>query len=410
MNTSSNAHRKHLDQSKRIQIEGYLNDGKKFTQISSLISKHKTTISKEIKKNRKLIKCNRYGISKDYDLNCPKTSIPPYVCNNCKSRMGCRKNRYMYYAEDAHKNYLYTLSDSRSGINLDAVEFHLLNKIVKEDISKGHSFSMIVNNHKDQFNVSKRTLYNYQEKGYLDTKNIDLPRKVRYKKRVKNVTTIPKNFKHRQNRSYKDFLTYKEEFFINNGYDIDIVQLDTVEGVKGESVLLTLLFVKSNFLLAFKMEDKTVESVCRVFGDLKDSLQMKLFHETFPVLLTDNGTEFSYPEYIEDNGPYIPKSKVFYCHPNRSDQKGSLEVTHEYIRRFIPKGVSFNKYTPDDILLMINHINSTPRDKYSGASSFEVQELFFGKTFFNELNLIKFNPINVVLNNSIFKNKKDNTK
>jgi IS30 family transposase len=179
--------------------------------------------------------------------------------------------------------------------------------------------------------------------------------------------------------------------------------MDTVEGKKGESVLLTLLFTKSNFLLTFKMKDKTAASVCKVFSNLKDNLGMELFYEMFPIILTDNGTEFYYPEYIEDNGPYIKKSKVLYCDPRQSQQKGSLEVTHEYIRRFIPKGKSFDKYSGDDILLMINHINSVRRDKFKGKTDFEVQEIFASKEFFETLNLKKINPVNVILKPDLFK-------
>ena len=47
--------------------------------------------------------------------------------------------------------------------------------------------------------------------------------------------------------------------------------MDTVEGIKGddESVLLTLLFVQSNFLLAFKMSSKSIECVSQIFDFLK---------------------------------------------------------------------------------------------------------------------------------------------
>ena len=49
----------------------------------------------------------------------------------------------------------------------------------------------------------------------------------------------------------------------------------------------------------------------------------------------------------------VGKTKVFYCDSRRSDQKGSIEVIHEYIRRFIEQGVNLDKYSDEDILLMI---------------------------------------------------------
>ena len=61
-----------------------------------------------------------------------------------------------------------------------------MDKIIKDEVDKGHSFYMIVLDH-PEFNITERTLYYYQNKGYLSTKNIDLPRKVRYKKRKKQI-------------------------------------------------------------------------------------------------------------------------------------------------------------------------------------------------------------------------------
>lgn len=408
---TSNVYNKHLTLDKRNLIEQGLNDHKNFKEIGKMISKSNVTISNDIKKHRKLIKCNRYGISPSFNMDCPKTHRPPYVCNGCSSRMGCRKNRYMYYALDAYNEYKEKLSVSRQGINLTPEEFNIINSIVSEDIKKGHSFSMICNNHKNEISITKRSLYNYVEKDILDIQNYNLPRKIRYKKRKSNNinSKTNKESKCRINRTYSDYLKYKEEYFKENGIDFDTVQTDTVEGVKGESVLLTLLFTQSNFLLAFKMEEKTSENVSKVFDYLKDELGYVLFYEMFPVILTDNGSEFKNPDYIENNGTCVPKTKVFYCDPRASQQKGSIEVTHEYIRRFIPKGKSFNNLTQEDITLMINHINSTPREKYKGCTPYEVLELFTSNNFFEKLNLKKIFPTSVILKSSLFiHNKKDN--
>lgn len=406
--SKSNIYQKHLNLSKRIQIEQYLNEGKSIKEISELIGKSYTTVYYEIKKHRQLIKCNRYGISKDYDLNCPKVLKEFKVCNACPSRKGCRKNRFLYLAEDANRDYHDKLSTSRKGINMNPDEFNKLNKLVKDGIDKGLSFSMIIKMY--DLGISKRTLYNYLEKEYLDTISIDLPRKVRYKKRNKKGEAIPRNTKHRIGRTYSDFNKFKQDFFIENKYDVEVVEMDTVEGIKGEneSVLLTLLFTSSNFLMAFKLEHKTSECVSKAFQYIKDSLGNDVFFDLFKCILTDNGVEFSNPDFIEDNGSEIPKTRVFYCDPNRSDQKGKIEVCHEFIRRFIPKGNSFNPYSQEDITNMINHINSVPRDLYKGQSAFSLQYLFTYEDFFENLGYKQIRYEDLTLNNSIF-NKKDNT-
>ncbi len=404
---TSNCYQKHLNLSKRIIIEQLLNEGKNFTHIANAIGKSNRTISYEIKKHRE--KRNGLKVTNNTLTSCDLLNKPPYVCNGCPKKNHCRKTRYFYCAENAHMDYKENLVTSRTGIDLTNEEFINMNKIITEDIKKGHSFYMICQNNKDIFPVKARTLYNYMEKQYLDVKNIDLPRKVRYKKRKKNLPKTTKNTKHRINRTYQDFLE-----FIKRNPNLEIVEMDTVEGTKGEneSVLLTLLWRKSKLLLAIKLEHKTSECVTKVFEEIKEKLGMELFHRYFPIILTDNGSEFSNPQAIENNGPDVVETKVFYCDPRASQQKGSIEVAHEYIRRFIPKGVSFNKYTQEDINLMINHINNTVRkslvsdkhgDKYN--TPYALQKTFVEKIFFDTFNINYINPKDVILNKKIFSKK-----
>lgn len=90
------------------------------------------------------------------------------------------------------------------------------------------------------FPVGKRTIYNYVEKGYLDIINLDLPRKVRYKKRVKKEEPIAKDTKIKIGRTFSNFKDYIK-YYNDNNFNINIVEMDTVEGIKGESILLTLI-------------------------------------------------------------------------------------------------------------------------------------------------------------------------
>lgn len=406
MNTSSNIYRKHLTLSKRIQIERYLDEAKSFTQIAQLIGKSYKTIYNEVKNHRKLIKCNRYGISPSFNMNCNKTNKHPFVCNSCPSSKGCRKNKYKYFAEEAHINYKTTLSETRSGMNMNEEEFKNLKSIVVDSLDKNHSFYMI--HHYNKVPVSIKTLYNYQSKGYFEIPDIYLPRKVRYKVRKKKMDVVPRNTKHRKNRTYQDFLKFKDEFFLENEYDVEVVLMDTVEGIKGEdeAVLLTLLFTSTNFLMAFKLPDKTSQAVSNVFNDLKDDLGNDMFSDIFKCILTDNGSEFSNPDIIEDNGQFLDKTRVFYCDPNRSDQKAKIEVTHTYIRRFIPKGKSFNKYSQEDITLMVNHINSVCRDRFKGQCPLHLQSLFTYEEFFRILEYKYIRHNEIILSNELFKQKR----
>ena len=402
--TTSNMYQKHLTLDKRIKIEKGIEESKNFTQIAKDICKSSKTVANEIKRNRNIEHCTSwYGKEKV----CEKTLKPPYVCNVCPSRKGCRKTRYYYYAQDAQGKYEKLRSESRIGIDMTSTEFKELNKIVSNDINNGHSFSMIIRNHKNEFSVGKRTLYNYVEKGYLDINNLDLPRKVRYKKRKRNEIPTNKDTKIRINRTYEDFKDWVKNYNDNN-FNINIVEMDTVEGIKGEdeSVLLTLLWRQANFMLAFKLESKTSNNVSNLFFNLKQSLGYEKFHMLFPIILTDNGLEFSNPEIIEFNGHHVYKTKVFYCDPGHSEQKGKIEVNHEYIRRFIPKGKSFNDYNQYDINLMINHINSVKRDSLTGDNPYTLMKDFLPKEIIDLFDIQEIEQKNIILKHKLFNYKK----
>ena len=402
MKPTSNVYQKHLTLDKRIKIEKGIEESKNFTQIANDICKSSKTVSNEIKRNRTIEHCTSwYGKEKI----CDKTLKPPYVCNNCSSRKGCRKTRYYYYAKDAQGKYEILRSNARKGIDMTSTEFKELNDIVSKEIKQGHSFRMIVRNHKAEFSVGERTLYNYVENGYLDIINLDLPRKVRYKKRKHSNTNTPKkDTKIRINRTFEDFKDYIKNYN-DNDYSINIVEMDTVEGTKDDSVLLTLLWRNSNFMLAHKLENKTSDAVSQFMCFLKSLLGYEKFHELFPIILTDNGVEFSRPAIIENNGTHVYPTKLFYCDPGHSEQKGKIENNHEYIRRYITKGISFDDFTQNDINLMLNHINSVKRDSLEGDNPYTLMKEFLPQKIIDLFEIKEINQKDIILKDKLFYNK-----
>ena len=182
--------------------------------------------------------------------------------------------------------------------------------------------------------------------------------------------------------------------------------MDTVEGTKGDSVLLTLLWRQANFMLAYKLENKDSESVSKFFLELKRRLGYEKFHILFPIILTDNGVEFSKPDVIEYNGNHVYKTKLFYCDPGASNQKGKLENNHEYIRRFIEKGNSFDLFNQDDINLMINHINSVKRDSLDGDNPYTLMIEFLPQEIIDLFDIEEIEQNKIILKKSLFKYKK----
>lgn len=403
MATISN-YKKHLKLSERIKIEKYLNDDKSFRFISKEINKGVNTISREIVNRRYKEKGNYFN---GFPGKCEKLEKAPFICNACPNSKKCRMTKYYYSAEHAQEDYKKILVESRVGIDQTTQEFKLLNKIVKQDIDKGHSFGLIIHNH-PELDVCERTLYNYQEQGYLETKNIDLPRKVRYKKRNKKATNkdnqTTKEPNYLKGRIHNDFLLYLKENQVSY-----FTEMDTVEGIigKGQSCLLTLYIKEAEFLFIFKILEQTITCVNQKIKEIKLTISNEMFHKIFIIILTDNGSEFKRPSEIENNGPDVLDSKVFYCEPQRSDQKSQIELSHEYIRRYIPKGISINNYSDQNILDMMCHINSTPRKSLKWKSPYEVFVSMFGDEVLNKLGIYKVNSKDVILNDNLFK-KTDN--
>ena len=441
MNKSKNAlhNQKHLTLSDRTYIEQELLQKSSFTSIASNLKKDSTTIAKEIKRyyrdvpvkgNRSCIKCKNYEdcdlLSREsscshydkkycpfycrkcyrYDppseclyyipFKCDKIKKPPYVCNYCSDQKDCPLTKKIYDAAYAQKQYEKTLVKTRQGINVTPEELQELNELISPLILKGQPLSHIFAVHADEIPVCRRTLYNYLDQRIFQARNIDLPRRVRYKKRKKkSAPRTSKNLQqvYRNKRTYIDF-----ERFMEAHPDVDVVEMDTVKGGRASGkCLLTFLFRSCSFMLVILLPACTQKSVIDAINNLTDTLGIRLFRKYFPVLLTDNGSEFKNPWDIETDDEGRHRTYVFFCDPYVSNQKSRLEKNHEYIRYIIPKGRSMYKYTQDTINLMTSHINSTARDSLNGASPFDLADLLLDKRIPLLAGLKKVSPDEVML-------------
>ncbi len=424
----------HMNLSDRIAIEQGLCDGKTFTEIAGELQRDPSTIAKEVKKAIGVAEQKAFSVDCKYVKNCrrsdlcigtdctsfckncsavdcttvcrrwtaarcEKLSKPPYVCNSCTNRFGCRLDKKVYRAKDAQRLYEKKLTDSRKGINLTREELQQLNELVSPLILQHQSLSHIYATHADEIGVCRTTLYKYIAEGYLDAKTMDLPRKIRYKKRKKAKGKQKNDYKYRSGRTYRHF-----ENFIAANPETEIVEMDTVKGTRQRGpCLLTMLFRSSGMMLIFLLPDCTINAVIHLFNELTDKLGVELFRKTFPVLLTDNGAEFKNSTEIECTPDGELRTRVFYCDPQQSNQKSRLERNHEYIRYVIPKGVSLHWLKPEQVQLLMNHINATKRDSLNGHSPYELAKLLLDKKVLDSLGLTYVHPDAVKLNPALLK-------
>ena len=150
----------------------------------------------------------------------------------------------MYSAKLAQTKSDERRSDSRKGVRIDEKEIQILNSVIERGIKKGQPLAHIYEQHKNEFTVSLRSIYNYIDSGILSVKNIDLRRKVAYKKRKKTKDTSEKQpQQYRIGRGYDEF----KKFMLDNP-NCPVVQMDTVKGRKEKGpVILTMLRHFGNF-------------------------------------------------------------------------------------------------------------------------------------------------------------------
>ena len=131
-------------------------------------------------------------------------------------------------------------------------------------------------------------------------------------------------------------------------------------------------------ITAVDMDAQALE-VAKKFAALKERVMDGgyAFHQLFPVILTDNGSEFSYVEELERD--IDGKSHLYFCDPSRPDQKGRIEKNHTVLRAILPKGTSFDQLTQKDVNLVISHVNSLKREEFQGKSAYDVFTFNFGE-------------------------------
>ena len=428
---------KHLDIDARSTIQSELDKGSSFKRIAEVLGKDRTTISKEVKKHRVLEQTGSFGRSFNNCLHCfsrsccermvcdtctnkrrpcwscgkcinycsryepytcKKLSKAPFVCNGCSDKSRCALEKAFYRAGAAQRGYSMLRSEARSGFAVSEEELKRLNAVVSPLLKRGQSLHHICVNHADELMFSERTLYTYVNNGLLDAINLDMPRTVRMRPRKKKSTAMKVDRKCRIGRTYDDFKTFME-----NNRDTPFRECDSVEGVKGGKVLLTIHFVQQGLQLAFLRDANDSQSVIDVFAKMYEALTPETFINLFPVLLCDNGSEFSNPSAIEFDKGGKQRTRIFYCNPNAPYEKGSCENNHEMIRRIIPKGTDFALYNQEQISLMMSHINSYARKNLGDKSPYDVFAFQYGEDVLKKLGLRKIPSDKIILSPALLK-------
>ena len=373
--TSNNG--KHLNIEKRNIISNGISKGLKLKEIAELIGVDPTTISKELRRNRK-----KYN---DSNIPCAKLSRFPYVCNNCKKKYTiCGYGKYEYYSKFAQNRAELKLVENRSGISLNESQLRKLDETIKEGIQEKKSIYDIVTSCED-ITVSVSTVYRYINKKYLTTSRMDLPYAVTYKRRkkVNKKYEYPENTRFsRNNRTYLDYLAYK-----NSHPGLFHAQMDFLGAIKTSSTnILTLTIPELHFVLLFKLKKFSYKDVVMVFNELEERLGIDEFKRVFPYILTDRDPLFSNFEALEfSNITGEERTHLFYCDAFCSAQKGNVENMNKQLRIYFPKKESIDKYSRQDVKEINIRINQRRLASLSKASAQEAFIKVYGLETYNKL-------------------------
>ena len=416
---SSNNKNLHLTVQERIIIEKGIENGSIKAAIALTIGKDKSTVGKEIKKHRELVHKSSYKINCANMKNCSHNHVcdncadfkpftcnrrdrSPGACNGCSKYTHCRYDKYRYKADFSHKKYREDLVDSRTGINMSYEECKAMADIIVPLIKAGHSPYHIVTNH-PELNISEKTLYNYIENGIFrefGLLDIDLRIKTKRKitKKASNKYKKREDKKYLNGRTYDDFINYTAE-----NKNLSVVEMDTVynNGSTGP-FMQTFKFLDYSFMFIVYQEEKTAKSMVEGVDLLEKILGKDLFSEEVAIIKTDRGSEFCDAEGFEKEENESRRTRIFYCDPMASGQKGSLENNHKEIRYICPKENDLKDLglnSQEKANLIVSHINSQSKEHLKGKSPLEVMEFMNPALYqkFKDFRIERINKDNIVL-------------
>lgn len=416
---SSNNKNLHLTAQERLIIEKGIENGSTKAAIALTIGKDKSTVGKEIKKHRELVHKSSYKINCANMKNCSHNHVcdncadfkpftcnrrdrSPGACNGCSKYTHCRYDKYRYKADFSHKKYREDLVDSRTGINMSYEECKAMADIIVPLIKAGHSPYHIVTNH-PELNISEKTLYNYIENGIFrefGLLDIDLRIKTKRKitKKASNKYKKREDKKYLNGRTYDDFINYTAE-----NKNLSVVEMDTVynNGSTGP-FMQTFKFLDYSFMFIVYQEEKTAKSMVEGVDLLEKILGEDLFSEEVAIIKTDRGSEFCDAEGFEKEENESRRTRIFYCDPMSSGQKGSLENNHKEIRYICPKENDLKDLglnSQEKANLIVSHINSQSKEHLKGKSPLEVMEFMNPALYqkFKDFGIERINKDNIVL-------------
>lgn len=348
---------KQLSKKERTTIEILYTAGFCENFIARFLNRERSTINRELSKN----------VIEYWDMNSIKS---PY-----KSKE--QENIKYYSSEQAQKKYEERRKKckkkkilEKSPRLLSCIKELLRDKKVDYSPEIISNFSKQGKLREAETCVCANTIYSAIYQGIGGLSISDMPHKMRYYKRSKNVHTLTKPVSEKKGE-------YSIEKMPKGARESETYfEGDSVIGVKAgtHNTLITLVNKASQFTFIRRSENKTAKATVAVLDEIEEEIpELKKIIE---IVLFDNGIEFSKIEEMMKSvkDRRRKRFKIYFAHPYASYERGSNENKNRLIRRSFKKGKLVETLTDEDILNIERKINNMPRKALGYRTPLEIFE------------------------------------
>ena len=146
-------------------------------------------------------------------------------------------------------------------------------------------------------------------------------------------------------------------------------EADTIIGKAHKQAIVSLTERKSGLALIYKVgrrtKGNTEGAIKRLLGSISDQVL---------TITSDNGKEFANHEQIAKR----LKCDFYFAHPYSSYERGTNENTNGLIRQYFPKNRDFRTITDSEIIRAMKRLNNRPRKRLGYKTP---NQVFFGESF-----------------------------
>jgi len=303
-------HYRHVCHEERFYIWQALREGKTQKQIAEALSRHPSTLSREIKRN-----------------TYPQCHVYTYHW---------AKQIVKYRQQDANRH---------KARKLTAECASLITQLVRQYLSPEQVSGYLKQHH--EIHLSHETIYRfiYRDPTRKAALKPFLRQGGRYRRKRYGSGARASGIPNRTSITERPHVVEQKA-------RLGDWECDTVMGKDRKSVLVTVVDRASLYTACSRVLNRSAPVVCHAIIRL-----LRPFKERVKTLTFDNGSEFVKHEWIA----HALKAKTYFAHPHSSWERGINENTNGLLRQFFPKQTNFRTISWQQVKEAVNHLNNRPR-------------------------------------------------